>query len=167
MGRIYTLAAENMSLGTGNVLAGFQTVASASAGAFVAIHRIEISQSGSTTSAMIRAAASTRDTAGTLTTSSTAPLLLSPAGGPASAFAGNTNILGGTGRSGTNSSADSGGTYTNLFFWNFNNLNGMIWVPTPPELMIIPPSVVWVIRLLASPATTTGWTVDVVLEELV
>lgn len=165
MGVITTLFAENMTVGTGVVLAALNTPAAGTAGARVRPLRVEISQSGSTTSAMIRGAFSTRDTAGTLTTTSTAPAAIQPIGGQASGFAGNTSVIGATGRSGTNSSADSGGTYVNLHVFNFNNLNGYLWVPTPEERIVVPASTVFCVRLLASPGTTTGWTVVVVLDE--
>lgn len=165
MGRITHLFDENMTLGTGNVLAGLQTAAAGAAGARVRLKRVEISQSGSTTLGMVRGAFSTRDTAGTLTMTAKTPVAVKPLGGPASGLAGNTNILGGTARSGTDSSADSGGTYTDHHPFNFANLNGYIWVPTPEEKIEIPASTVWVVRFLATPTGTTGWTILVVLEE--
>lgn len=164
-GRITILKDENITLGTGNVLAGFQTAAAGSAAARVKFRRIEITQSGSTTLAMIRGEVATRDTAGTLTTTATTPTNVSPAGGPASGLSGNTNILGAAGRSGTDSSADSGGTYTSLMPFNFPNTAGYLFKPDPEEMIVIPASTVAVVRLLATPGTTTGWTVMCVLEE--
>ena len=166
MGKITALGAENFTVGTGSVLAAFQTAAVNSAAAFVTIKRVEISQNGSTTLAALRGAFSTRDTAGTLTTTSTTPANIQPLAGPASGLAGNTSVIGGVARSGTNSSADSGGTYTNHWLFNFMNLNGYLWKPALDEEIIVPPSTVWCVRLLAAPGTTTGWTVEVVIEEL-
>ncbi len=165
MGRRTILADENMTLGTGNVLAAFQTAASGSAAAQVSIKRLEISQSGSTTLAMIRGEIATRDTAGTLTTTSTTPKNVQPIGGPASGLSGNTSVIGGTGRSGTNSSADSGGTYTRLFTFNFANTAGYLYKPAPDEELWIPPSTVFAVRFLAAPGTTSGWTISLVLDE--
>lgn len=164
-GRTTVLRGENLSLGTGNVLAAIRTAAAGSAAARVTIQRVEISQSGSTTSAQIRGALATRDTAGTLTLTAATPINLRPLGGPASGLTGNTAPAGGDARSGVNSSADSGGTYTDHYPFAFNNLNGYLWVPTPEEQIVIPASTVWCVRLLASPGTTTGWTVAVVLLE--
>jgi hypothetical protein len=163
--RRYTILGENMTVGTGLVLAAFQTAATVSAAGRIDIRRVEITQSGSTTSAQIRAAFSTRDTAGTLTTSTVTPAPFSPVTGPASGLSGNTSVIGGTARVGINSSADSGGAYTNHFVTNFNNLCGYLWVPTPEEIIVVPPSTVWCVRLLATPATTTGWTILVVYDE--
>jgi hypothetical protein len=165
-GRTTTLFDENMSLGTGNVLAAIRTAAVNSLAAWVEVLRVEIGQSGTTTSAQIRAAFSKRDTAGTLTMTSTTPQTTSPLLGPASGLSGNTAPAGGDGRSGTNSSADSGGTYVNHRAMNFNNLNGYLWVATPRDRIIIPPSTVWCVRLLAAPTTTTGWTINIDLSEL-
>lgn len=165
-GKRTILFAENMTLSTGSVLAALQTAASGSAAAHAKISRIEISQNGSTTLAMIRGEVATRDTAGTLTTTSTTPKAVSPIGGGASGLAGNTSVIGGTGRSGTNSSADSGGTYTTVRPFNFANLNGYLYKPDPDEELWIPPSTVSVIRFIAAPATLTGWCITVELEEM-
>lgn len=164
-GRITVLKGENLTLGTGNVLAALQTAAAGSAGAKIRIKRLEISQSGSTTLAMIRGELATRDTAGTLTMTNLAPTNLKPVGGPASGFSGNTAPAGGTGRSGINSSADSGGTYTSLFPFNFPNTAGYLYKPAPDEEIEVPPSTLFVVRLLATPGTTTGWSFTLVIEE--
>jgi hypothetical protein len=166
MGRIFTAIGENMSLGTGYVLAALQTASGVNPASCLAIRRIEIGQSGSIVSAMIRAALSTRDTNGTLTTTAVTPAPLSPVTGAASGLTGNTSVIGGAGRIGINSSADTGGTYANHYVANFNNLSGWLYVPTPEELIKITPSVVWCVRLLAAPTTVTGWTISVTFEEL-
>lgn len=159
------LKAENMTLGTGNVLVAFRTAAAGSAAARVKIKRVEITQSGSTTLAMIRGEIATRDTAGTLTMTSTTPVRTNPVGGAASGLSGNTAPAGADARSGTNSSADSGGTYTNIWPFNFANTAGYLFKPDPDEEIEIAASTVCVVRLLATPGTTTGWTVAVVLAE--
>lgn len=164
-GKRTILTAENFTLGTGNVLAAFRTAAAGSAASIVSISRVEISQNSSTTLAMIRGAFSKRDTAGTFTLTSTTPQN-AVLGGSASGLTGNTAPAGGDGRSGTNSSADSGGTYTDQLYFNFANLNGYIWKPDPEEELIVPASTVWCVRFLAAPGTTTGWTIAVHLEEL-
>ena len=166
MGRLFAAGAENATLGTGNVLLAFRTAASPNAGCVIAIRRIEIGQSGSVTSAMIRAEVATRDTAGTLTMTSVTPSNVVMAG-PASGLSGNTAPVGAAARIGVNSSADSGGTYTQRRPFNFNNLNGYLWVPTPEERKIVPLDSVFTLRLLAAPATTTGWTFSVEFEEII
>ena len=164
-GRITVLKGENLTLGTGNVLAALRTAAAAAAAARVRVKRLEISQSGSTTLAMIRGEFATRDTAGTLTMTSLAPTNIRPIGGPASGLAGNTAPAGGDGRSGINSSADSGGTYTSIYPFNFPNTAGYLYKPDPDEEIEVVASTVFVVRLLATPGTTTGWTFTLTLVE--
>jgi hypothetical protein len=166
MGRLFSVGSENATLGTGNVLIALRTAASPNAGSVLAIRRIEIGQSGSTTSGMVRGEVATRDTAGTLTLTSVTPSNL-VLGGPASGLSGNVAPVGAAARIGTNSSADSGGTYTQRRPFNFNNLNGYLWVPTPEERKIVPSDSVFILRFLASPATTTGWTWSVEFEEII
>lgn len=167
MSRIYTVSDNNLTVGTGNVLFALRTAADGvTAGGNLAIRRIEIGQSGTTTAEMIRAAISTRDTAGTLTMTSATPRALSPLGGPASGISGSTAPAGTAARVGTDSSADSGGTYTDIYPFVFHNLNGYLWVPTPAEVIEVPPATVICVRLLASPTGTSGWTIAVTLEEL-
>jgi hypothetical protein len=165
MGKRTILGAENMSLGTGDILAAISSAADGAAASIVRVTRVEISQSGTATNAMIRAAFSKRDTAGTLTMTATTPQP-GVVGGSASSLTGNTAPVGGTARTGTNSSADSGGTYTDQMSFNFANLNGYLFKPDYDEQIIIPASTVWVVRLLASPGTTSGWTIAIFLEEL-
>src|SRR5262245_54905439 len=138
MGRVYTVSGENLTLGTGSGLVAFRTAASASAACVVRILRAEISQSGSTTSAMVRLLFSTRDTAGTYTMTSVTARNTS-LGGPSSGLSGNTAPVGGDGRIGINSSADSGGTYTDHYSMAPNQLNGYLYLPTPEERLIVPP----------------------------
>ena len=167
MSKLYTIFGEEQTLGTGNVLAAFQTNSGVLAGSQVAIRQIDIGQHDTTTAAMIRAAMSTRDTAGTLTMTAFTPRAFSPVTGPASTLSGNTAPAGGVARVGINSSADSGGAYTDHYVMNFSNLNGFGWAPTlPGGEIIVPPSTVWCLRLLATPGTATGWSWCIIIEEL-
>ena len=165
MGRRSILSAEEFDLGTGNVLAAFQTAASGSRASNVRVTRVEIFQNGTTTLEMIRGECATRDTAGTLTMTATSPRTVYPLGGAASDLTGNTAPAGGTARSGTNSSADSGGTYTSIFPFNFANLNGYLWKPDPSEEIWIPPSTLFVVRLTATPTGNLDWGISVWLDE--
>jgi hypothetical protein len=164
--RIVILSGENQTVGTGNVLMAVNTAATATAAAgIVKIKRIEISQSGSTTLAMIRGELATRNTAGTLTTTSKAPVNTSPVGGSTPALVGSTTQLATASSSGIISSADSGGTYTTVFPFNFPNTAGYLWKPDPEEEILMPAATVFVVRLLATPGTTTGWTFSMILGE--
>lgn len=157
-----------MSLGTGYVLAAIRTAADAvTAGGRLQIRRVEISQNATATGALVRGEIFTRDTAGTLTMTSATPNATDPLGGPSSAISGSTAPAGTAARCGVNSSADSGGTYTQRRAFNFHNLNGYLWIPTPEEKMEVPPATVWGVRFIAAPGTTTGWTISIDFEELV
>lgn len=166
MGRVFTAHGEALDLSTGSVLIAFQTTASPNAGALIEIVRCEITQSGSATSAQVRLVFSTRDTAGTLTTTSVTPVN-TVVGGPASALSGNTSVIGGTGRIGINSSADSGGTYTNHFAMAPNQLNGYLYLPVPEERIKVPPSTVWCARFATAPTSTADWDVTLVFHEII
>lgn len=165
MGKRTVLSAEEFDLGTGAVLAAFRTAAAGSAASHVRVTRVEIFQNGTTTLEMVRGELATRDTAGTLTLTSTTPRTISPIGGAASGLTGNTAPAGGDGRSGTNSSADSGGTYTNIAYFNFANLNGYLWKPDPQEEIWVPPSTVFIVRLTATPTSALDWGISVWLDE--
>jgi hypothetical protein len=165
MGKRTVLSAREFDLGTGAVLAAFRTAAAGSDASNVRVTRIEVFQNATTTLEMCSLDVSTRDTAGTLTMTSTTPRTISPLGGAASGLAGNTAPAGGDGRSGTNSSADSGGTYTNIFYADFANLNGYVWKPDPNEEIWVPPSTVFIVRLSATPTSALDWGISVWLDE--
>lgn len=165
MGLRTVLAAEEFDLGTGAVLAAVHTAAAGSHASNVRVTRVEIFQNGSTTLEMIRGEFATRNTSGTLTMTSATPVKKSPIGGAASGLAGNTAPAGGTGRTGVNSSADSGGSYTSLQPFNFANLNGYIWKPDPDEEIWIPPSTLFVVRLTATPTSALDWGIAIDLDE--
>jgi hypothetical protein len=148
-----------------DVLCAFQTAAAGAAAANVKVKRLEISQSGSSTLAMVRGHMATRTTAGTLTTTSQAPSNVRPIGGPASGLAGNTSVIGGAGRSGINATADATGTYTELYPFNFANTAGYLYKPAPDEELWIPASTVFVVRFKADPSALTGWTFALTLDE--
>lgn len=163
-GRGYVLSGENLTLGTGSVLAAMQTAAAGSAGSIVQIDKVEVTQNHNASTAQFRLAIGQRDTAGTLTVTSKTPnpLVL---GGPASGIAGGTSPLTAA-KSGVNSSADSGGAYTDTYYVNPNNQGGFVWVPTEKQMILVPSSTVFVVRFVAAPGDTAGWTVAVFFTEL-
>lgn len=165
MGRISTLSGENMTLGVGNVLFSMFTPPAGNLGSRLKVKRFEVCQSGTTTLEMIRAEFFTRTTAGTLTTTSLSPTTIKPLGGPPSAFGGNTSVIGGAARSGINSSADSGGTYTTIFPFTFPNTAGYLYKPAQDEELEIPPNTVFGARLLKGPTSINGWTFTLEIEE--
>lgn len=164
MGRKYILSGENLTLGTGSVLAAIQPAAAGSAGSILAIDRVEVSQSHNAVAVQVRLALASRNTAGTLTVTSATP---NPVvfGAPASGIAGGTSPLTAA-KCGVNSSADSGGTYINGPVFAPNNLGGFAWIVTPDYRLIIPSGVVFVVLMLAAPGDTAGWSVNVYFDEI-
>lgn len=166
MGKKYAIIGENLTLGMGSVLAAIRTAADGvTAGGRLKLLRLEISQNATATPAQCRGEIFTRNTAGTLTMTLFTPRRMDPLTGPASAIQGSTAPAGTAARCGINSSADSGGTYTQEMPFNFNNLNGYLWIPTPETTIIVPPATVVGVRFVAAPGTTTGWTFSLVFEE--
>lgn len=165
MGKITVLKGENLTLSTGRVLAVFNNPALGTAGSRCKVKRLEIFQRGTTTLEMQAGELFTRDNAGTLTTTSLAPTATKPVNGPASGFSGNTSVIGGTGRSGINSSADSGGTYTQIMPFGFANTAGYLYKPAPDEEPEFPASTIWGVRLLSTPTTLSGWGFSLTIEE--
>lgn len=165
MGLLTVLKGENQTLSTGNVLMVLRTAAAAAAAARVKVRRLEISQSGTTTLAMIRGEFFTRDTAGTLTTTSLSPTPIRPIAGQASGLSGNVAPVGAAGRSGITSTADSGGTYTQIYPFNFPNTAGYLFKPDLDETIEVPADTAFGVRFLAAPGTLTGWTFAMILEE--
>lgn len=165
MGKITVITAENMSLTTAiTQLLLLQTAAAGSAASNVKVKRVEISQSGSTTLGMVRGSFHTQ-TGTTTTGTSTTPVAVKPLGSAASGLSGNTNVGGGAGRSGTNLSVNTTPSKTRHHYFNFANLNGYVYIPPPDNEIEIPPSTLWGIDFIADPATLTGWTISVTLEE--
>lgn len=95
--------------------------------------RAWVSQSGSTTSAQQRVNLATQVTAfPTLVSQAPVKTKLSD---PASQITGGT--AGAAGTSGITASAEGAGTKTTVYPDNFNVLNGWLWVPSPPETLIM------------------------------
>lgn len=165
-GRVYTVSGENLTLTTAiTMLLALRTAASPNAASVLEILRLSITQSGTVTGAMIRAALSLR-TGSTVTATSVTPANKA-VGGPASGLSGNTAPVGADARIGINASVNTTPAYTNLITRSFHNLNGLEWIPTPDERIIVPPSTAVVLRLLADPATLTGWNFECVYSELI
>lgn len=117
--------------------------------------RAWIAQSANATSAQQRAQLNTQVTAfPTLT--STAPTRLKISD-PASLIAGGT--AGAAGTSGTNASAEGAGAKTIIWSDAFNVLNGWLWVPTPPETIIMNASAAsgLGLHLPVAPAALANW----------
>ncbi len=164
MGRRFNLIGRNLTMGTGSVLAALQAATAGNAGSIIEIERVEISQNGTTTSAQLDIALSSRDTTGTLTVTSATPAPL-VFGAPVSGITGGTSPLTAA-KCGVASSADSGGAYVDTDYCSPNNLGGYLWQPIPQHTLILPPGLVFVVRFKTAPATLTGWGIKVTYHEI-
>lgn len=87
---------------------------------------------------------------------------------PSSLIAGATTGAAGTG--GVFASAE--GTGAKTVFWQdaFNVLNGWLWVPTPPETLVLPPNpstaVGYALGAPSAPTTLTNWNAGIVFREI-
>lgn len=164
MGRRYVLSGENFTLGTGSILAAIATTATG-AGSVLEVERVEATQNHNSTPAQVRLFMGQRDSAGTLTVTPTVPRPII-IGGPASAIASGTNALF-AGNCGINSSADSGGTYTQGPYCNPNNMGGYLFQPIPQHVITLPPSKIWTVGFMTAPSDPSGWTVNVWFHEYI
>lgn len=124
--RVYSVAMQAVSVSSAITLL---QIKAGSTGALQLL-RVRISQSNQTSSAMQRAQILRKTAAATVT--SYTPKLYDP--GDAAAQA-----VGGVAATGTNASVE--GTDGNVLYEEtFNVLNGMLWIPTPEERIVVPAS---------------------------
>jgi hypothetical protein len=122
----------------------------------IEVLRAWCSQQGSATSAQQRVEVETQLTAFPTLVSAT-PRSLKKGDPNASIITGGT--AGAAGTSGINASAEGAGAKTVQFGDNFNVLNGYLWVPTPPETIVMPAGFASGIGLFlpAAAASLTNW----------
>ncbi len=140
MGRKYIIKHEAIAV------AGAITIIQLKAGpnCICLIHRVQISQTGSTTSAMVRFQLVRKSAAATVT--SYTPLLLDTGDGAAKS-------VGGTSATGITASAE--GTDTDIVYSDtFNALTGVLYLPTPEERITVPGAGFLGLKFPANPALT-------------
>lgn len=158
-----------------SISAGALTVLAASTALFInpaaapnfniEVLRMWLSQSANATSAQQRIQVETQVTAFPTLVSAT-PAKLKRADPSVSIIAGGT--AGAAGTSGINASAEGAGAKTVVFEDNFNVLNGWLWVPTPPETLVMPAGSASGLGMFwaAGPVTLTGWAVGLNFREV-
>jgi hypothetical protein len=128
----------------------------------LSIIRMTCGQSGTSTSQQLGIRWGLKASAfGTFTSTTPAPVAI---GTVASGIAGSTSNAAAS--SGTDASANGAGTLTVLGQDGFNNLNGWLWVPTPEERIIVGPDLSFVLALVGTPTTLTGWNASLTFMEL-
>jgi hypothetical protein len=161
MAREYTIQAGNLTVLGNNTMAFINP---ASPGFTLEILRVIVSQSGTAVSQQQRIQFHTQ--ASTFPTLVSATPSKTKIGDPVSQITGATT--GAAGTCGVNASAEGAGAQTSVYQDNFNNLNGFLWVATPPETFMVNATTAagFGVKLLSTPTTLTGWSVTVVYREL-
>jgi len=172
-GRMFNFWGSNGTVASGGsyIVAGLWTASTVGAKASVIqIHRIELSQSGSTTSTMVYGCFSTatgETGAGTCTSVTPTPLTALATAAAISGLAGTATLTAAASCGSFPSAISALTSEVQLWDFGFNILNGYLWVPTPPEYITVFNNVLFVIRFLGTPGQLTGWNVSIDYEELV
>jgi hypothetical protein len=163
VGAIYSVTMQNQTIIASSEMVTIHTAAAIGTRASnIRLLRAWAGQHGTTTSQMLGIMIAVQASAfGTFTSTTPTPHV---AGGAASGIAGGTAQAAAT--SGTDSSANAGGTKTPIIYDAFNNLSGWLWVPTPEERIIVPADVCVVLAMVGTAATLTNWEAGITYEEL-
>lgn len=163
MAGTYNVSMSNLTVVASATLAAIRAAtAITSRASILEILRVVISQQGTSLSQQLGVILGQKASAfGTYVSATPSPRIL---GGAASGIAGGTT--GAAATAGVNASAEGAGTVTNYFVDAFNNLNGYLWVPTPEERIIVPLDTMFIVKLVGTPTTLTGWNLDVTFDEL-
>ena len=161
MSREYVVGAGGLTLANQAVTGVFINPGT---GQSLEVLRAWASQSANATSAQQRVQTNTQVTAfPTLVSATPAKLKLSD---PVSVIIGGT--AGAAGTAGVNASAEGAGAKTVIHPDAFNVLNGWLWVPTPPETVVMNASAAsgFGVHFPVAPATLTNWVFGLVFREL-
>jgi hypothetical protein len=159
----YSVVMQNQAIAGASTLVFIRAAATASTRAsFIRIVRAWVSQETTETSEQLGIQLGQKVTAfGTYTATTPVSHAL---GSAASGIAGGT--AGASATSGTDATAEGGGTFTPIIEDGFNNLNGWLWVPTPAEYILLTADTAVALKLVAAPTVLTGWTAGLTFEEL-
>lgn len=124
-----------------------------------------LGQSANATSAQQRVQLNVQGT-GFPTLTAATPAKLKPADPNASVIVGSTN--GAIGSAGVNSSNDGTGALSQIHDDAFNVLNGWLYVPTPPETIVMPAGLGSGLgmKFPVAPSTLTNWTAGAQFREI-
>lgn len=161
--RVFTLSGGNLTLANQPVTLAFINPAAAP-NFGIEIMQVDVSQSGTATSAMQRIQLVTQVTAFPTLVSAT-PQKMELSDPNASIIVGGT--AGAAGTCGINASAEGAGTKTVRYETDFNNLNGFLWCPPEAGRIKLPAGLAsgFGVFLPAAPGTLTGWAVSVMYRE--
>lgn len=133
-------------------------------GSVLEILSVRVGQQGTSTNQQLGILLADKATAfGTMTAATPSPLSV---GGAASGITGGTAQAAGT--AGVDASAEGAGTVTPIIADSFSVLGGWLWIPTPEErILLLPGSNPFIVKLVGTPTTLTGWSANVVFREVV
>lgn len=150
MGRLYAIKHEAVAVSGAISIIQLK----AGAGCICKIHRVMVSQTGSTTSAQVRIQILRKSAAATVT--SYTPLLLDTGDGAAKSVGGTTS---------TGITASGEGTDSDILISDtFNALSGWLYLPTPEERIVVPAAGFLALKFPANPALTI--TAQMIFEEI-
>lgn len=136
----------------------------ASRGSTLEVLRCGVSQQGTSTGQQLGILIGFKASAfGTYTATTPTPHA-GGAGGAASAITGATT--GAESTAGTDASGEGAGTVTTILQDGFDNRNGWLYVPTPEERPLVLPDTAFLLKLVGTPTTLTGWNAYVTYREL-
>jgi hypothetical protein len=164
MSNVYTV-----SMGATTIVADASLIciraatAVSSRGSTLEVLRISVSQHGTSTAQQLGIRLAQKASAfGTFTAATPSPHAI---GGVASGISGSTSVAAAS--AGVDASAEGAGTVTDIITDAFNNLSGYLWVPTPEERLIIQPDLAFIVKIVGTPTTLTGWNASLTFRELV
>lgn len=159
----YNVSMNNQTIVGDATLVIIHTESTAGArGSIIELLRIWVNQIGTETSDQLGVICGTKASAfGTYTSTTPTPLYI---GGNASGITGGT--AGAESTAGTDASAEGAGAVTTMWQEGFNNVGGYLWVPTPEERVIVPADVAFIVKMVGTPSTLTGWCAGITYREL-
>jgi hypothetical protein len=163
MASLYTVTMSNQTIIADSEMITIRAAtAYSSRASMLRIYRMSCGQSGTSTSQQLGVRWGLKASAfGTFTSTTPAPTFI---GAVAAAIAGSTSNAASS--AGTDASANGAGTLTVLGQDGFNNLNGWLWVPTPEERPLVAIDQSFVLALVGTPTTLTGWNAQLTFEEV-
>lgn len=154
MSSVYTIPMINQTIVADATLVVVHTDSTnGSRGSLLEILRCSVSQNETETGQQLGVLIGQKASAfGTYTATTPVPHII---GGVASAITGATT--GAESTAGTDASAEGAGTVTTLLEEGFDNRNGWAYIPTPEERPLILPDTGFIIKIVGTPTTLTGW----------
>ena len=126
------------------------------------IHEVRVQQQGTATSQQLGILLAQKASAfGTFTSATPSPLVI---GGVASGITGSTSVAAAS--AGVDASAEGAGTVTNYLADSFNNLNGWLYIPVPEARPLVAIDLAFIVKIVGTPTTLTGWSANLVFEEV-